>query len=139
MNGEPAGGVGGAKDLMSDVEPGKTVWEETAGLLKVMEYRYTKFALDPTTGRWAMIRDWRDPKWTSNRAVAQGLGNAVRKQRLVLMGENIIDIASKSVVGLLVDEVSISVILIIRFSRTICAGFTSVLRLPNRFNYPLVP
>ncbi|OWZ71730.1 hypothetical protein AYX14_02820 [Cryptococcus neoformans] len=105
LNGEPAGGVGGAKDLMSDVEPGKTVWEETAGLLKVMEYRYTKFALDPTTGRWAMIRDWRDPKWTSNRAVAQGLGNAVRKQRLVLMGENIIDIASKSVVGLLVDEV----------------------------------
>lgn len=61
------------------------------------------------------------------------------KARLVLMGENIIDIASKSVVGLLVDEVSISVILIIRFSRTICAGFASVLRLPNRFNYPLVP
>ncbi|KIR42837.1 cation-transporting ATPase 13A3/4/5 [Cryptococcus deuterogattii 99/473] len=105
LNGEPAGGVGGAKDLMSDVEPGKTVWEETTGLLKVMEYRYTKFALDPTTGRWAMIRDWRDPKWTSNRAVAQGLDSAVRKQRLVLMGDNIIDIASKSVAGLLVDEV----------------------------------
>lgn len=124
---------------MSDVEPGKTVWEETTGLLKIMEYRYTKFALDPSAGRWAMIRDWRDPKWTSSRAVAQGLDSAVRKQRLVLMGENIIDIASKSVVGLLVDEVSTPIILIIRFSRAIFAGLASILRLPNRFNYSLVP
>ncbi|ODN81649.1 hypothetical protein L202_02049 [Cryptococcus amylolentus CBS 6039] len=102
---EPAGGHGGAKDLMPDLEPGKQVWEETTGLLKVMEYRYTKFALDPTTGRWTMIRDWRDSRWTSSRAVAQGLTSLVKEQRLALMGENIIDIASKSVVGLLVDEV----------------------------------
>lgn len=128
---------------MSDVEPGKTVWEETTGLLKVMEYRYTKFALDPTTGRWAMIRDWRDPKWTSSRAVAQGLDSAVRKQRLVLMGDNMIDITSKSVAGLLVDEVSITMILITSFSCAflMChfAGIASILRLSNRFNYPLVP
>ncbi|WVQ96650.1 hypothetical protein IAU59_003756 [Kwoniella sp. CBS 9459] len=105
LNGEPAGGVGGAKDLMPDVEPGKTTWEETMGFLKVMEYRYTKFALDPATGRWAMIRDWRDPKWTSARAVAHGLDSHVREQRNVLMGDNIIDIASKSIAGLLIDEV----------------------------------
>lgn len=78
------------------------------GFLKVMEYRYTKFALEPGTGRWAMIRDWRDPKWTSAKAVAQGLESSVREQRSVLMGENIIDIASKSVAGLLVDEVNSS-------------------------------
>lgn len=53
---QPAGGVGAAKDLLHDVEPGKTTWEETTGYLKVMEYRYTKFALEPGTGRWAMIR-----------------------------------------------------------------------------------
>ncbi|WVR06383.1 hypothetical protein IAU60_003414 [Kwoniella sp. DSM 27419] len=103
-NGGP-GGVGGAKDLLPDVEPGKTTWEETMGFLKVMEYRYTKFALDPATGRWAMIRDWRDPKWTSARAVAHGLETPIREQRMVLMGENIIDIASKSVMSLLIDEV----------------------------------
>lgn len=50
------GGVGAAKDLLPDLEPGKTTWEETMGFLKVMEYRYTRFALDPATGRWAMIR-----------------------------------------------------------------------------------
>ncbi|WWC62526.1 uncharacterized protein I303_105122 [Kwoniella dejecticola CBS 10117] len=100
-----AGGVGGAKDLLPDLELGKTTWEETMGFLKVMEYRYTKFALDPASGRWAMIRDWRDPKWTSARSVAHGLENPVREQRMVLMGDNIIDIASKSIFGLLVDEV----------------------------------
>jgi hypothetical protein len=26
------------------------------GFLKITEYRYTRFALDPATGRWAMIR-----------------------------------------------------------------------------------
>jgi len=51
-------------------------------------------------------RDWRDPRWTSARAVAQGLEDETRAQRRVLMGENMIDIASKSIFGLLVDEVS---------------------------------
>jgi hypothetical protein len=49
-------GVGGAKDLLHDVERGNTSWEETMGFLKITEYRYTRFALDPATGRWAMIR-----------------------------------------------------------------------------------
>lgn len=53
---QPPGGVGGAKDLLHDVEPGKTTWEETMGFLKVMDYRYTRFALEPGTGRWSMIR-----------------------------------------------------------------------------------
>ena len=49
-------GVGGAKDLLHDVERGNTSWEETMGFLKITEYRYNRFALDPATGRWAMIR-----------------------------------------------------------------------------------
>ncbi|WWC88708.1 uncharacterized protein L201_003621 [Kwoniella dendrophila CBS 6074] len=101
----PATAGSSAAPSVRDLEPGKTTWEETMGFLKVMEYRYTKFALDPANGRWAMIRDWRDPKWTSARAVAHGLETPVRDQRMVLMGENIIDIASKSVFGLLIDEV----------------------------------
>lgn len=56
LDGEPAGGVGAAKDLTPDLEPGKTTWEETMGFLKIMEYRYTRFALEPGSGRWAMIR-----------------------------------------------------------------------------------
>jgi cation-transporting ATPase 13A2 len=56
FNGESPGGVGAAKDLTQDVEQGKTTWEGTMGLLKIMEYRYTRFALEPGTGKWAMIR-----------------------------------------------------------------------------------
>lgn len=88
-----------------DVEQGKTTWEEKKGFLKVMDYRYTRFALDPANSRWAMIRDWRDPKWVACRTVAQGLSTATRDQRRLLMGENIIDIAGKSLGGLLMDEV----------------------------------
>lgn len=88
-----------------DVEQGKVSWEEKLGLLKVMEYRYTKFALEPNSGKFVMIRDWRDPRWTSARAVAQGLDSSTREQRKVLMGENNIDIEGKTLFGLLVDEV----------------------------------
>lgn len=62
INGEPDGGVGAAKDLTQDVERGKTTWEETMGFLKVMEYRYTRFALEPGNGRWAMIRSAPKPE-----------------------------------------------------------------------------
>ncbi|KAL7423997.1 hypothetical protein Q5752_001582 [Cryptotrichosporon argae] len=95
----------GAKDLVPDLERGQTTWEETMGFLKIVDYRYTRFALDPATGQWVMIRDWRDAKWTSARAVAAGLASPTREQRQVLMGANMIDIASKSLLGLLMDEV----------------------------------
>ena len=52
------------------------------------------------------LRDWRDPRWTSARAVAQGLDDNTRIQRRLLTGMNVIDIASKSIWSLLVDEVS---------------------------------
>ncbi|EIW73562.1 hypothetical protein TREMEDRAFT_67419 [Tremella mesenterica DSM 1558] len=105
LHGEPPGGVGAAKDLIPDVEPGRTTWEETMGFLKIMEYRYTRFALEPYSGQWSMIRDWRDPRWTAARVVAQGLDSNTRQQRRLLTGDNIIDIAAKSIPGLLVDEV----------------------------------
>lgn len=97
---------GTAKDLtVVDLERGKTSWEETMGFLKVMEYRYTRFAFQPGAGKWAMIRDWRDPRWTSVKAVVRGLPETVREQRRILFGENTVDIEGKSVFGLLMDEV----------------------------------
>ena len=39
--------------------------------------------------------------------MAIGLDSGTREQRKLLMGENMIDIASKSIVGLLVDEVGL--------------------------------
>lgn len=94
-----------ALPITGDVELGKTTWEEKTGHLKVMEYRYTRFALNPVTGKWCMIRDWRDPKWTNAHVVAHGLDTYTRTQRKILMGENLIDIAGKSLLSLLMDEV----------------------------------
>lgn len=49
-----------AKDMVPlDVERGSVTWEDTMGFLKVVDYRYTRFALDERqTGKeqWRMIR-----------------------------------------------------------------------------------
>ncbi|KAI0682979.1 Ca-transporting ATPase [Cytidiella melzeri] len=73
--------------------------------LSVVDYRYARFALDPRTGLFSMVRDWRDNSWTGTQAVGHGLSKEVQKQRLTLFGANVIDIEGKSTVSLLIDEV----------------------------------
>ncbi|TFK44814.1 Ca-transporting ATPase [Crucibulum laeve] len=83
-------------------------YDPTSGTLKrliVVDYRYSRFALDPRTGLFSMVRDWKDPLWTGIASVTSGLDSAVEKQRLLLFGKNEIDIEGKSTVSLLVDEV----------------------------------
>ncbi|KAJ9112557.1 hypothetical protein QFC19_000574 [Naganishia cerealis] len=99
-------GVGAARDMLTiDVERGETSWEETMGYLHVIDYRYTRFVWNAVLKKWKMIRDWRDPKWTSVRAIAGGLDEETRAQRKVLFGENVIDIEGKGIINLMVDEV----------------------------------
>ncbi|PWN50912.1 hypothetical protein IE53DRAFT_386774, partial [Violaceomyces palustris] len=73
--------------------------------LSYLDYRYTRFALHPPTGRLRMVKDWRDPLWTSVSAVSSGLSWDAEKDRSTLFGPNLIDIEAKSVWSLLVDEV----------------------------------
>ncbi|KAJ6587027.1 hypothetical protein DFH09DRAFT_1142340 [Mycena vulgaris] len=75
------------------------------GTLTVVDYRYSRFALDPRTGLFNMIRDWRDPSWTGVQFVQNGIQPPVRQQRLNLFGKNEVDIEGKSTISLLVDEV----------------------------------
>ncbi|KAI6046068.1 hypothetical protein EDC04DRAFT_2864955 [Pisolithus marmoratus] len=75
------------------------------GDLLVVDYRYSRFVLDPCTGLFTMLRDWRDPSWTDIRSVQHGLPQPIRKQRLTLFGTNLVDIEGKSTLSLLVDEV----------------------------------
>nr|GAT56792.1 Ca-transporting ATPase [Mycena chlorophos] len=70
--------------------------------LIIVDYRYNRFALDPRSGLFSMIRDWRDP---STNSTTQGIESSVRQQRLLLFGKNKIDIEGKSTISLLVDEV----------------------------------
>jgi cation-transporting ATPase 13A2 len=92
--------------------------------LHMVDYRYSRFALDTRTGLFTMVRsvfdsvhhtpflcysrDWRDPTWTGTQAVQNGLSEHTRKQRLTLFGLNLLDIAGKSTLALLVDEVCVS-------------------------------
>lgn len=73
--------------------------------LTMMTYRYTRFFLHPPSGRWRMIKDWRDPMWTSNTSVSQGITWDAEKDRTTLFGKNEIEIEDKGITGLLVDEV----------------------------------
>ena len=73
--------------------------------LSYIDYRYTRFALHPPSGRFRMVKDWRDPLWTSVSAVSGGVSWDAEKDRKVLFGRNVIEIAAKSTWSLLVDEV----------------------------------
>lgn len=91
--------------------------------LHIVDYRYSRFALDTRTGLFTMVRlvcdpvhhvpilryfrDWRDLTWTGTQAVQNGLSEDTRKQRWMLFGPNMLDIAGKSTLQLLVDEVCV--------------------------------
>ena len=109
------------------------------GYLQVIDYRYTRFVWNSFLGKWKMIRDWRDPRWTSVKAIAGGLDSATRAQRKILFGENVIDIEGKGIFSLMVDEVGQNALRgVIQADGTRITGFAPFLRLPDRFHYPLV-
>ncbi|EIW62465.1 Ca-transporting ATPase [Trametes versicolor FP-101664 SS1] len=75
------------------------------GMLTCVDYRYNRFALDPRTGLFAMIRDWRDTSWAGVSSVQNGLRKDIQEQRMTLFGPNLVDIEGKSTLSLLIDEV----------------------------------
>lgn len=108
----------------SQLQNGNGDVSQKLGTLVVVDYRYTKFALDPRTGLFSAVkcvslyvstecivhhegndRDWRDPSWTAISWVQHGLVSDVQKQRRTLFGLNAIEVGGKSTIGLLVDEV----------------------------------
>ncbi|KAH8828068.1 P-type ATPase [Flagelloscypha sp. PMI_526] len=79
--------------------------EAIINMLTVVDYRYSRFALDPRTGLFSIIQDWRDPSWAELASVQQGIPSDVRLQRSIFFGENVIEIQGKRTMTLLVDEV----------------------------------
>lgn len=94
-NGHPAQDV----PILSNVET------EQLMDLTYIDYRYMRFALHPPSCRWRMIKDWRDPLWTSTEVLAKGISWDAEKDRTTLFGQNVIEIEKKSTMTLLVDEV----------------------------------
>ncbi|KIM40199.1 hypothetical protein M413DRAFT_19398 [Hebeloma cylindrosporum] len=72
--------------------------------LLVVDYRHTRFGVDPRTGLFNLVRDWRDPNWTRVVDAQAGIDEATKVQRRIIFGKNEIDIGGKSTISLLVDE-----------------------------------
>lgn len=122
----------------------------------MVDYRYARFALDERDGLFKMTkyvsfshlftcagdltwyRDWRDPSWTGVQSVKNGLDEGSRAQRLKLFGPNLIDIAAKSTITLMIDEVGVPPIQGQQVLTNCFQDHTSVLCLPNCEHHSLV-
>lgn len=73
--------------------------------LVMFDYRYTRFVLHPPSGRFRTIREWRDVRWDSTANMGAGIKSDLARERAVVFGPNMIEIASSSTWQLLVGEV----------------------------------
>ncbi|KAM0791677.1 hypothetical protein ACM66B_003953 [Microbotryomycetes sp. NB124-2] len=69
-----------------------------------VDYRYYRFMLHPE-GDFRMVREWKDPSWSSIPLLRRGLSAVDAADRLSLFGSNAIEIAARSTFQLLMDEV----------------------------------
>ena len=72
--------------------------------IQYVDYRYYRFLLHPE-GDFRMVREWKDPNWTSLAALRRGLSDDGVGMRKTLFGLNAIEVAAKTTVELLMDEV----------------------------------
>ena len=102
------GAAGGGEDTLPRAQGAKATPPAVIKELKSVNYRYYKLLLHPGTGDFRLVRDWKDPKWTSGGGVSSlrvGLRSATASFRERLFGQNAIEIEARSVPQLLVDEV----------------------------------
>ncbi|KAG8788562.1 hypothetical protein FRC15_003443 [Serendipita sp. 397] len=78
--------------------------DEELKRLRMFEYRYSRYLMDPRTGLWFMAKDWREKPSTLSETL-KGLPRTDREQRRILFGSNLIDIKGKSIPSLLIEEV----------------------------------
>ncbi|KAL8278174.1 hypothetical protein RQP46_009347 [Phenoliferia psychrophenolica] len=72
--------------------------------VRYIDYRYYRLLLHPE-GEFRMVREWKDPTWKTIPSLRRGLSDADAVLRTTLFGQNVIEVASRSVGALLVDEV----------------------------------
>ena len=77
--------------------------------LRFLNYRYIQFCFNPFIDKFVLYGDWQDPTWTSVKSIRAGLDGEERIRRGILFGKNQIDVQEKSLLTLLVDEVSQSI------------------------------
>ncbi|KAG8689267.1 hypothetical protein FRC08_011021, partial [Ceratobasidium sp. 394] len=107
----PTNGNGLAPSPSSTLKPGpdtpKPGYDGSVlmGTLSFIDYRYTRFVLDPRTRQFTMLRNWRDRSWMQTPVMNGGLATPTRTQRSTAFGNNEVEIEAKGTMALLVDEV----------------------------------
>lgn len=99
--------------------------------LRYLDYRYVRLFFHPMKDKFILSAGWKDPDWTDVRAVRSGLDSDEKLMREAIFGNNLIDIAQKSIGQLLVDEVSPSPICAKLSLPTSALGVASVLHISD--------
>lgn len=73
--------------------------------LRVLDYRYVRFFFHPRRDAFVVSSGWKDPGWQEVRQMQTGIDSDEKGFRERVFGPNMIDIAQKSTMQLLVDEV----------------------------------
>ncbi|KAG8630313.1 hypothetical protein KVT40_001932 [Elsinoe batatas] len=72
--------------------------------LRILDYRYIRFAFHPSKDKFVLGNTWKDPTWNTVQGVRGGIDADEHEQRERIFGKNLIDIEEKSIAQLLVDE-----------------------------------
>ncbi|KAL9048846.1 MAG: hypothetical protein Q9162_007517 [Coniocarpon cinnabarinum] len=73
--------------------------------LRLIDYRYVRFAFHPVKEKFVVNNSWKDPAWSELETVRAGIGTDEKESRDQIFGKNVIDIEEKPLGALLVDEV----------------------------------
>lgn len=104
--------------------------------LRVLDYRYIRFAFHPLKDRFLQTNSWIDPAWTDVKTIRAGIDGDEKEKREQAFGNNLIDIRQKSIPQLLVDEVCYYAHSALQ--PLISIGFPPILRISNSESHSLV-
>jgi cation-transporting P-type ATPase 13A2 len=100
--------------------------------LRILDYRYMRLLFHPVEDKFILNNNWADPQWTDVKALREGLDSDERDIRDQVFGKNVLEIQQKSVLQLLMDEVSHQLWIL---DWLIDLGISSFLRISNcQFN-----
>lgn len=75
------------------------------GYIHSFNYRYMKFFYNPIDDIFKTNNNWYDIHWLNKYKVQDGISQSMYDERLMIFGENTIEIDDKSILSLLMDEV----------------------------------
>ncbi|KAG9288647.1 hypothetical protein G9A89_006748 [Geosiphon pyriformis] len=85
--------------------PKNSSFDETLLHMHFFDHRYIRFIYHPWLGKFIQHGYWKDPSWNNTKSLKYGIRREIHDERLIVFGQNLIDLKAKSTLQLLVDEV----------------------------------